>query len=100
MLQSFGATPFQIFRYVTLPETVPALLLGLRLALALSLVVSIVAEMFIGTSAGLGQRIYEAYMMGAVDDLYAHLLAVGALGFFSASVLQHFEKRSLRWAGE
>lgn len=96
-LRSFGATRTQCTYLLLLPEVTPALLLGIRLSLALGLVVAIVSEMFIGTEYGLGQKVYESYMMNSVTSLYAHILIVGLFGFLSASIVQIFEHQTSIW---
>ena len=100
MASSFGASSWQSFRHVSFPELIPSLLLGLRLALAFSLVVSVVAEMFIGTEYGLGQRVYEAYMLSTAERLYAYILLMGAMGYLSSLFIRKVETRSLFWVGK
>ncbi len=97
--QVFGATPFQIFRYVVFWEALPQIFIGLRLALSLSLVVTVVSEMFIGTDTGLGQRIYDSYLTNAVTTLYALLLVLGLLGYGLNKLSMSLEKRCVTWAG-
>ncbi|MCB0325005.1 MAG: hypothetical protein KDD69_15585, partial [Bdellovibrionales bacterium] len=36
-------------------------------------VVTVVAEMFVGTEGGLGQKLYEAYMLNLSPSLYAYI---------------------------
>ncbi len=99
-LRVLDANGPQILYYLIIPETLPSLLLGLRLALSLSLVVSIIAEMFIGTELGLGQRVYESYMMNSVAALYANIFAIGLMGYGASLLLQILEHRSLYWVGQ
>ena len=96
-LRSFGATRLQCAYLLILPEITPTLLLGIRLSLALGLVVAVVSEMFIGTEHGLGQKVYESYMMNNVSSLYAHIVVIGLLGLFSASVVQLLELQTSTW---
>jgi ABC-type nitrate/sulfonate/bicarbonate transport system permease component len=98
-VQIFGATPWQIFRYVVFFESLPQIFIGLRLALSLSLIVTVVSEMFIGTDTGLGQRIYDSYLTNSVTTLYALLLVLGLVGYVLNKISLSFEKRLVFWAG-
>lgn len=99
MAKSFGASRLQCFFHVTLPEVIPSLLLGFRLALSLALVVAVVSEMFLGTEQGLGQSIYEAYMMNRPELLYAYLLVIGLIGYLAARSTELLERKALYWSG-
>ena len=41
----------------------------------------VVAEMFIGSTDGLGQRVFEAQQLFDMPDMYAAIFAAGALGY-------------------
>jgi ABC-type nitrate/sulfonate/bicarbonate transport system permease component len=83
MAKSFGATEVQIFLHIRSIEAAGQVLIGARTALSLSLIVAIVSEMFIGSNQGLGQRLYLSYQRQSLDDMYAIVLVVGALGYFA-----------------
>ena len=51
-----GASSWRVFRDVMFFESLPQTFVGLRMAVSVALVVIIVAEMFIGSSDGLGRR--------------------------------------------
>ncbi len=99
-MRIFGATRWQIFRHVVFFEALPQIFIGLRLALSLSLVVAVVAEMFIGTDTGLGQRIYDSYLTNSVTTLYALLLVLGGLGYALNKISMAIEHRVVDWAGK
>lgn len=100
MARVFGATQWQVFRYVVALEALPQVLVGMRTTLSLSLIVVIVSEMFIGTQFGLGQRVFESYQRNAIVDLYALLLVIGMLGYLSNRVFVSVERRYVDWAGQ
>ncbi|MEZ4806123.1 MAG: ABC transporter permease subunit [Flavobacteriales bacterium] len=56
MIHSLRATPFQVFRYVVLPDALPNILSGLRIAASIAFVLVVVTEMFLGANSGLGKR--------------------------------------------
>jgi NitT/TauT family transport system permease protein len=97
--QVFGASHWQIFRYVVFFEALPQIFIGLRLAVSLSLIVTVVSEMFIGTDTGIGQRIYDSYLTNSVTTLYALLLVLGLVGYALNKVSMEVEKRCVSWAG-
>jgi len=63
-----GATRWQVFRDVLLWESLQPSFVGLRSAVSMALVIVIVAEMFIGASSGLGNRIINAQQVRNVKD--------------------------------
>src|SRR3984893_6414711 len=66
-----GASRLLVRWDVMLLESLPQTLVGLRNGVSLALVIVIVAEMFIGSTDGLGQRGFEAQQLFDIPDLYA-----------------------------
>jgi NitT/TauT family transport system permease protein len=97
--RAFGATDWQIFKWVTFFEALPQTLVGMRTALSLALIAVIVSEMFIGTQKGLGQRVFDAYTVNLTVDLYAVLLFCGFLGYVVNRGFQAVEMRIVFWTG-
>lgn len=97
MARMFGASRWQVIRWVTLYGALPQTLVGLRIALSYSLIVAIVCEMFMGTRHGLGQRVFEAYNTYQIDELYALVLVVGVLGYGLNKIFALLEHRFLHW---
>jgi NitT/TauT family transport system permease protein len=80
--RALGANDRQIFLLVTLPATVPFILTGMRLAMANSFVTIVAAEM-VAASDGLGVMIWNGRMFMLIDDIFAALITLGALGFLA-----------------
>jgi len=97
--QSFGANQWQVLTNVTFMEALPQIITGLRVAVSISFIVVVVAEMFIGTNIGLGQRIYDSYLTYRVPELYATLLVIGLLGYFVNKGLIILERKTIHWTG-
>jgi NitT/TauT family transport system permease protein len=97
--KSLGATDWQIFRDITVMEALPQIVVGLRTAISLSLIVVVVSEMFIGSTSGIGQKIYDSYLTYETTNLYAWLLIVGLVGYILNNFFVFFEKRTLHWVG-
>jgi ABC-type nitrate/sulfonate/bicarbonate transport system permease component len=98
MAKAFGATRLQIFFQITFFEALPHSLIGCRTALSLALIVVIVAEMFIWTEHGIGQRVFNSYSRNVVSDIYAVILFVGAVGFAANRGFLAIERRLVFWA--
>ena len=94
-----GATRWQIFKDVLIWESLQPTFVGLRSAVSMSLVIVIVAEMFIGSERGLGHRIIDSQQVMNVRDMYASILAAGALGYVLNIVFLVLEKRIVHWSG-
>lgn len=69
----------QTVRKIILPAALPLTIVGLRLALSFALVLAIVAEVA-GNPSGLGNAIVSAQQALRPDEMFAYVLAIGALG--------------------
>jgi ABC-type nitrate/sulfonate/bicarbonate transport system permease component len=80
-------------------ESLQPSFVGLRSAVSMALVIVIVAEMFIGSENGLGHRIINSQQVMNVRDMYASILAAGALGYALNVLFLVIEKRIVHWSG-
>ncbi len=96
----FGANAWQIFRHVIFHEAMPSIITGLRSGLALALIAVVVSEMFIGSSSGLGQKIYEAFLTYEAKDLYAWLIITGIVGFVLSKTFFFIDWKWLHWVSK
>ena len=78
----------------------PQTFVGLRNGVSLALVIVVVAEMFIGSTDGLGNRVFEAQQLFAMPDMYAAIFAAGALGYGLNLLFLLVERRFVHWAGK
>jgi ABC-type nitrate/sulfonate/bicarbonate transport system permease component len=67
---------------------------------SLALVIVIVAEMFIGSTDGLGQRVMNAQMIFDMPEMYAAIFAAGVLGYAMNLVFILAERRFVHWGGK
>lgn len=95
-----GASRWRIMKDVILLESLPQTFVGLRNGVSLALVIVIVAEMFIGSTDGLGQRVFEAQQLFEMPDMYAAIFAAGALGYGLNLMFLLIEKRFVHWTGK
>jgi ABC-type nitrate/sulfonate/bicarbonate transport system permease component len=94
-----GASRWQVFKDVLVWESLQPSFVGLRSAVSMALVIVIVAEMFIGADTGLGNRIINSQQVMNVKDMYASILAAGALGYALNILFLVLERRIVHWSG-
>jgi ABC-type nitrate/sulfonate/bicarbonate transport system permease component len=95
-----GASKLRILIDVMLLESLPQTFVGLRNGVSLALVIVVVAEMFIGSTDGLGNRVFEAQQLFAMPDMYAAIFAAGALGYGLNLLFMLIERRFVHWSGK
>jgi ABC-type nitrate/sulfonate/bicarbonate transport system permease component len=81
LLALYRPSYWKTIRFVLLPAILPSLIAAARLAVSSSLVLVIVAEMFIGTSTGIGKVINDMTYTDDRASQYAAVLSAGLLGF-------------------
>jgi ABC-type nitrate/sulfonate/bicarbonate transport system permease component len=94
--RSFGFGRASRLVRVTLPSAVPYIATGVRISAAVALILCVTAELVIG-AAGLGREINLARQGGAVDLMYALIIATGLLGWALNAVFARGERRVLHW---
>jgi ABC-type nitrate/sulfonate/bicarbonate transport system permease component len=94
--RSFGLGRFARLSRITLPSALPYVATGVRISSSVALILTITAELVIG-SAGLGRSINGARAGGAVELMYALIIATGILGWLLNVAAAGVERRVLRW---
>jgi sulfonate transport system permease protein len=95
-----GASRLQVLTGVVLLESMPQTFIGLRNGVSLALVIVVVAEMFIGSTDGLGHRVFEAQQLFNMPDMYAAIFAAGALGYGLNLLFLLLERHFVHWSGK
>ena len=99
LFQLYGASPFQVLRYLKLPTALPYFLAGLRISGGLALIGAVVAEFVAGTGGaktGLAFRILEAGYRLAIPRLFAALFLLSLTGIVIYLVLDGLSRVLLR----
>jgi ABC-type nitrate/sulfonate/bicarbonate transport system permease component len=94
--RSFGLGGAERLWRIKLPSAVPYIATGIRISSAVALILSVTAEIVIG-SAGLGRAINVARSGGAVELMYALIIATGILGWLLNIAATRAERRVLHW---
>ena len=95
-----GASRARVMLDVTLLESLPQTFVGMRAGVSFALVIVIVAEMFIGSTDGLGQRVINAQMIFNMPEMYATIFAAGALGYGLNVLFIVIERKFVHWGGK
>ena len=94
LLRSMGASRWQIYRYVKLPQSLPAFFSGLKIAGAYSIVGAVIAE-WLGGDAGLGVYMIRVRRSYSFDRMFAVILLTSVLSIALVKVLGLIEKASM-----
>lgn len=93
---TFGARDDDIFLFITLPASLPYILIAARSALAGAFTTLIAAEMT-GATVGLGARIQLASSVARIDMVMLGIFTIGIIGFVLDRILLLVEKALTRW---
>jgi NitT/TauT family transport system permease protein len=80
LIRSLGASRLQVFRNITIPAILPALLTNLRLSIGTALSILFFAEGY-GTQLGIGYYILDAFNRIDYISMYAGILILSITGF-------------------
>ena len=94
-----GASEARILWDVLVLEALPQILVGMRAGISLAIVIVVVAEMFIGSTDGLGHRVINAQSLFETGLMYGVIFVAGALGYLLNLMFIVAEKRLVHWAG-
>lgn len=78
--RSLGASRLQMFFFMTLPATMPAILTGMRLAMANAFTTIVAAEL-VAANQGVGSLLWQSRLYMQVDTVFVVLLTLAVLGF-------------------
>jgi NitT/TauT family transport system permease protein len=93
---SYGATPFKRFTRVVLPAALPHVFTGGRISLNVALTLTIAGEL-VAAQRGLGQLLWFAWQTLRIDEVYAGIVVIGALGVASNLLLDGVAAWAMPW---
>ena len=94
--RAFGASNFQIFRWILLPSALPSIVVGLRLAMSRGLIAVVVGELF-GSLAGLGFLIANSAQKFDTAMLLAGVFTLAGIAMILVETLKWIEHRMAPW---
>ncbi len=100
VLEVLHASRLEVLLRVRLPASLPQLFVALRIVLPLSVIGAVVSEFVTqGSTSGLGTVIAQAAANSALDQVYAAVVCLGAIGVVLTGVVVAVERRVIAWRG-
>jgi ABC-type nitrate/sulfonate/bicarbonate transport system permease component len=96
LLRSMGAKRWQIYRYVKLPQSLPAFFSGLKISGAYSIVGAVIAE-WLGGDAGLGVYMIRVRRSYSFDKMFAVILLTSVLSIVLVKLIGIIERAVTPW---
>ena len=96
MLRVFGATRFQIFRKVQVPNSMPFFFAGLDVGLLLAILGAVVGE-FLGSQVGLGNMILLLQYNFDVAGMFSILLVLSLMGILAHILIRALQRKFAFW---
>lgn len=97
--RNYGADRRQVFWHVLLPGAMPFVLTGLRLSANTAFHGTIGVEM-LGSGAGLGTMLWMSWQTFRIDNLYATLIVIAAIGIALVAFIRWISIRTAPWLVE
>jgi NitT/TauT family transport system permease protein len=99
LMRSLGASKWQMFYHLRLPDALPFIFAGLHVGAIFALIGSVVAE-FVGSSAGLGYAMLQAKAQFDLASVYACLFLLMLLGIALHALMVALERRVAFWVDD
>jgi ABC-type nitrate/sulfonate/bicarbonate transport system permease component len=96
MARNMGASRQQILWKIVLPGALPAIFAGIRLSAGLALLGTIAGE-FLAASDGVGSMTWRYWQIYQIDNMYATLAVIAAMGFLLTTVTLRVQRRFFGW---
>jgi sulfonate transport system permease protein len=93
----FGASPWQMFRHVLLPASLPAVLVGARIAAGVAVLVIVASEQIAATN-GLGHLIFDSRALFQNDVMFVGIVCVAVLGVLFSELVRVLGRLLTPWA--
>ena len=98
LLQSMGARKIQVYRYIKIPQAVPAFFSGLKISASYSIVGALISE-WLGGKAGLGVYMTRVRKSYSFDRMFAVILLTSVLSLCLMKLVSYLEKAATPWRG-
>jgi len=96
LLQSMGAKKWQLYRYIKIPQALPAFFSGLKIAASYSIIGAVVAE-WLGGNMGLGVYMIRVRRTYSFDRMFAVIILVSVLSLLLIKLVTLLEKKCMPW---
>jgi NitT/TauT family transport system permease protein len=99
LMQSFGASKWQMYWKVGLPSSLPFFFAGLKTAMTLALIGAIVAE-FVGANEGIGVLIKTFNFQLNVAESFAAIIALMIIGLVLYGLMELADRKIVFWRAQ
>jgi ABC-type nitrate/sulfonate/bicarbonate transport system permease component len=99
LFQSMGASKTHIYRYIKLPQGLPAFFSGLKISASYSIIGAVIAE-WLGGNAGLGVYMIRVRRSYSFDKMFAVILLTAVLSLLLIKAVAALEKAAMPWHRE
>ncbi len=96
MAKNLGASRVQIMMKIAFPAALPVMFAGLRLSLGLALTGEVAAE-FVAATTGIGAEIWRYWQIYRIEEMWASIVIVSAVGVVLSFGLLEIQRRLLAW---
>ena len=90
------AARWKVYWTVALPGALPGIFTGIRLSIGVALLLLVAAE-FVGADEGIGYRIWWAWSVFWVKNMYVGFAVIAILGAFFAYCIDYLAARFIPW---
>lgn len=97
LFQSLGASRWQLFRHLRVPDALPYIFAGLNIGLVFALIGAVIAE-FLGSGSGLGVLLIQQQVAFNVPGMFAVLILLMIVGMVLNTLVRLAERKLLHWA--
>lgn len=97
LMRSYGASAWQVFRQVRLPQSLPYIFNALKLAITLAMIGAIVGEFFAAPGVGLGFRIKIEAARFNFDIVWAAIIYATVISTLAYGLILRIERRLTFW---
>jgi ABC-type nitrate/sulfonate/bicarbonate transport system, permease component len=97
MMRSLGATKYQIFLKLRLPNAAPFIFAGLDLGIIFAVIGAVVGE-FVGAKAGLGYQMLQYNYDFNVASMFAMLIVLSLLGIIGHTIVRLLKRKFAFWS--
>jgi ABC-type nitrate/sulfonate/bicarbonate transport system permease component len=96
LIRSMGASRFQVYWYIKLPQALPAFFSGLKISCTYSIIGAVIAE-WLGGDSGLGVYMIRVRRSYSFDKMFAVILLTSALSLLLIQFVSVIEKAVMPW---
>jgi ABC-type nitrate/sulfonate/bicarbonate transport system permease component len=96
LLKSMGANRVQLYRYIKVPQSLPAFFSGLRISASYSIIGAVISE-WLGGDAGLGVYMIRVRKSYSFDRMFAAIIVVSLLSLGLIKLVDLIERAATPW---